>query len=293
MNMVPQGLAAALADRYRIERELGAGGMATVYLAEDLRHHRKVAVKVLRPELSADAQEAMRNAHTRWRVAPMTFTTVDGRLLAMALVLLAGCGGKSTNSLAGDEAAGRPAGATAAAPKNYTLATGTRIDASLTTTISSRHAKAGDGFTASVVEDVKSAGGSVAIPAGSTVQGTILEVKPAPNSRSTGTLVLAVASVTVLGTSYDLNASIDSLDTISKNRGVEGVDVARTAGGAAAGAILGQVIGKNTKGTLIGAVIGAGAGAVVSEVMKDSDIVLPAGSHLLLTLQQRLTVSAK
>jgi len=46
-------LAAALADRYRIERELGQGGMATVYLAEDLRHHRKVAVKVLRAELSA------------------------------------------------------------------------------------------------------------------------------------------------------------------------------------------------------------------------------------------------
>jgi tRNA A-37 threonylcarbamoyl transferase component Bud32 len=46
-------LTTALADRYRIERELGQGGMATVYLAEDLRHHRKVAVKVLRPELAA------------------------------------------------------------------------------------------------------------------------------------------------------------------------------------------------------------------------------------------------
>ncbi len=46
-------LAAALADRYRIERELGAGGMATVYLAEDLKHDRKVAIKVLRPELAA------------------------------------------------------------------------------------------------------------------------------------------------------------------------------------------------------------------------------------------------
>ena len=46
-------LQAALADRYRIERELGQGGMATVYLAEDLKHHRKVAVKVLRPELAA------------------------------------------------------------------------------------------------------------------------------------------------------------------------------------------------------------------------------------------------
>ncbi len=46
-------LTAALADRYRIERELGQGGMATVYLAEDLKHKRKVALKVLRPELAA------------------------------------------------------------------------------------------------------------------------------------------------------------------------------------------------------------------------------------------------
>jgi len=46
-------LTAALAGRYRIERELGAGGMATVYLAEDLKHDRKVAIKVLKPELAA------------------------------------------------------------------------------------------------------------------------------------------------------------------------------------------------------------------------------------------------
>jgi Tol biopolymer transport system component/tRNA A-37 threonylcarbamoyl transferase component Bud32 len=46
-------LVAALADRYRVERELGHGGMATVYLAEDLKYHRLVAVKVLRPELAA------------------------------------------------------------------------------------------------------------------------------------------------------------------------------------------------------------------------------------------------
>jgi tetratricopeptide (TPR) repeat protein len=44
---------AVLADRYRIERELGRGGMATVYLAEDLKHHRQVAIKVLSPELAA------------------------------------------------------------------------------------------------------------------------------------------------------------------------------------------------------------------------------------------------
>jgi serine/threonine-protein kinase len=46
-------LKTALADRYTIDREIGSGGMATVYLAEDLKHHRQVALKVLRPELAA------------------------------------------------------------------------------------------------------------------------------------------------------------------------------------------------------------------------------------------------
>ncbi len=46
-------LQAALEDRYRLDREIGAGGMATVYLAQDIRHDRKVALKVLRPELAA------------------------------------------------------------------------------------------------------------------------------------------------------------------------------------------------------------------------------------------------
>ena len=53
MTAITERLTAALADRYRIERELGAGGMATVYLAQDLKHDRLVAVKVLKPELAA------------------------------------------------------------------------------------------------------------------------------------------------------------------------------------------------------------------------------------------------
>jgi len=53
MTEISTRLGSALADRYRIERELGAGGMATVYLAEDLKHDRKVALKVLKPELAA------------------------------------------------------------------------------------------------------------------------------------------------------------------------------------------------------------------------------------------------
>ncbi len=53
MSNAPDRLVAALAHRYRIERELGRGGMATVYLAQDLRHNRKVALKVLKPEVAS------------------------------------------------------------------------------------------------------------------------------------------------------------------------------------------------------------------------------------------------
>ncbi|MBE0592424.1 MAG: hypothetical protein IH616_08500 [Gemmatimonadales bacterium] len=53
MSEITEKLKAAIADRYVIERQLGAGGMATVYLAHDVKHDRKVALKVLRPELAA------------------------------------------------------------------------------------------------------------------------------------------------------------------------------------------------------------------------------------------------
>jgi len=53
MTDAPDRLIAALADRYRIDSEIGSGGMATVYLAQDLKHERNVAVKVFRPELAA------------------------------------------------------------------------------------------------------------------------------------------------------------------------------------------------------------------------------------------------
>ena len=53
MADIPSQLAEALRDRYLLERELGRGGMATVYLARDLKHKRPVALKVLRPELAA------------------------------------------------------------------------------------------------------------------------------------------------------------------------------------------------------------------------------------------------
>jgi serine/threonine-protein kinase len=77
---LPERLAAVLADRYRIARELGQGGMATVYLAQDLKHQRPVAIKVLRPELAASlgADRFLREVQIAARLQhPHVLTLID------------------------------------------------------------------------------------------------------------------------------------------------------------------------------------------------------------------------
>jgi hypothetical protein len=185
-----------------------------------------------------------------------------------------------------------PPPAPPAAPAMTRLSSGARFDIAATDTISSRTAKTGDRFTARVVEDVKNAQGQVVIPAGSTVNGTITDVKPAPNPRTPGTLTLSVASVTVRGNTYPIDAAVDSVETTHRGRGVTTGDAAKVGAGAVAGAVLGRVIGGNRKGTIIGGVVGGIAGAGVANQTKDSDIVLPAGAHIIIRLTKELAVTA-
>jgi eukaryotic-like serine/threonine-protein kinase len=77
---VPDGLRDALADRYALERELGRGGMAVVYLAHDVRHDRPVALKVLLPELAASLgpERFQREIHLAARLQhPHILTVLD------------------------------------------------------------------------------------------------------------------------------------------------------------------------------------------------------------------------
>jgi serine/threonine-protein kinase len=83
LNSDTDRLTTALADRYTIEHELGAGGMATVNLAHDVKHNRKVAVKVLRSDLaqSVGADRFLREIDTAARLNhPQIFQkTLDNR----------------------------------------------------------------------------------------------------------------------------------------------------------------------------------------------------------------------
>lgn len=72
MTEILTRLTTAVADRYDVEREVGAGGMATVYLVRDVRHRRAVAIKVLRPELAAviGGERFLREIETAARLNP-------------------------------------------------------------------------------------------------------------------------------------------------------------------------------------------------------------------------------
>jgi hypothetical protein len=175
-------------------------------------------------------------------------------------------------------------------PAPLMLAAGTRVPLTASDTISTRTAKAGDPFTATVSQDVKDGTGRVIIPAGATVSGKITAAEPAPNPNSTGKLELAVDHVMIRGASYAIDASVVAQDTVMKGRGVTGADAAKVAGGAAAGAIVGKLLGKKGKAAVIGGVAGAAAGAAAARASRDIDVVIPKGAAITIKLNGPLTV---
>jgi uncharacterized protein (UPF0333 family) len=176
-------------------------------------------------------------------------------------------------------------------PASFTVPPGTHLDLTLNDELSSRKNKPGDTFTAKLAMDVRDASGNVVIENGSTVNGSIVAVKPAPNRRTPGTLTVALTTIETNGKTFPIRATIDSVQTEYRTQQINGRDAAKVGAGAAAGAIVGQILSKNTKGTVIGAVVGGIAGAGVAVETKDLDIVLPDGSHILATVTEPLIVA--
>ena len=176
-------------------------------------------------------------------------------------------------------------------PVTYTIASGTHVDLTINHELSSRKNKAGDTFTAKVYRDVRDPSGNVVLEAGSTVNGVVVAVKPAPNRRTPGTLTLALTTVETDGRTFPITATIDSVQTEYRRQPIDSRDAGKVAVGAAAGAVVGQVISKNTKGTVIGAVVGGIAGAGVAAETKDLDIVLPDDAHIMVTITSPLKIA--
>jgi hypothetical protein len=177
-------------------------------------------------------------------------------------------------------------------PASKSLAPGTTIPATMRETIHSRHDRAGETVTARVTADVRSAAGRVVIPAGSTVQMTITELRPATSkSQADGQLALRVDALMITGRTYPVSAEVTRLHHQLRGRGVSAGEVEKVGVGTAVGAVLGRVIGGNTKGAVIGGAVGAAGGTAVAVQTASRDVVVPAGTPVTISLTGPLAVS--
>jgi hypothetical protein len=187
-------------------------------------------------------------------------------------------------------AASAPApAAPAPAPAPSALAAGTTFSAATDAEVRSHKNKVGDEILATVGSDVKDASGRVVIPAGSKVTLQVRAIKEAENkSDTTGTLTLKPTAISINGVSQPLPASISGVKTELQGRGTNAGDIAKVGAGTGIGAVVGRVIGGSTKGAVIGGVIGGAVGAQRAVETKDRDVVVPAGTTVTLTLDDRL-----
>ena len=161
---------------------------------------------------------------------------------------------------------------------------GTAITISLGSALGSKASKAGDNFTGSVAQPV-SVGGTVAIPQGANVSGTVTDAKPLGKFAGGAVLSIRLDSVEVKGVNLPVQASTKSFTEKGKGK--------RTAvmagGGAALGGIIGALAGGG-KGAAIGAAAGAGAGTGGAAFTGNKEIVLPAESDVTFELSQSLNI---
>jgi hypothetical protein len=181
-------------------------------------------------------------------------------LLASALVLgLGACtSGKATD--VADAAAGPHVG--------HSLASGTRVGATIQDPLSSRTNKAGDSLRAIVSREVADSRGAVVIPAGSSVMLTVAQLAPGRDSvRSQGRLSLVAISVTVNGRAYPLTAGLAPVPYHMEGRGLATDNSARLGAGAALGT------------------------ATARHAYRD--VIVSAGTPIVLTLNNALNLSAR
>ncbi|MDQ3137175.1 MAG: hypothetical protein M3Q93_06280, partial [Gemmatimonadota bacterium] len=169
------------------------------------------------------------------------------------------------------------------------LDAGASFSAATDSEIRSHKNKVGDEIMATVGSDVKDAAGRVVIPAGSKVTLQVTAIKEAENKGdTTGTLTLKPTAISINGTSQPLPASISGVRTKLEGRGTNAGDIAKVGAGTAAGAIVGRVLGGSTKGAIIGGIIGGAVGTQRAVETKDRDVVVPAGTTITLTLDDRM-----
>lgn len=169
-------------------------------------------------------------------------------------------------------------------PQPIVVPAGTTLTVTVSQALSSKTSQTGQTFLATLAQPV-SVGGRTAIPAGSTVSGTVVTAKSKGKIKGQGELSLALTSVTVKGQTYNIQTGV--MDQTVKGKGKR--TAVATGGGAAGGALIGGIAGGG-KGAGIGALVGAGAGLLGGTLTGNQQIEIPAESALSFRLSAPLTL---
>lgn len=183
----------------------------------------------------------------------------------------------------------RPKPPTTTTPKpapGVTVEAGTTLSISFPTEVTTKDKVAGDTFTATLAEDVV-VDGKVAFPAGSTVNGHVVEAVRPGKTSGRGKMVLAYDSISANGKTY----SIDTVGAPIEGKSGTSGDAAKVVGGAAAGAILGKILGGSGGDAAKGAAAGAAAGTAAAMLTRGPDPVVKAGQTLTVSMDRSVTVT--
>jgi hypothetical protein len=160
-----------------------------------------------------------------------------------------------------------------------TVPSGSSLDVTLGTSLSSENASVGDAWTGSVLN------GRDGIPAGSVVRGTVSGVRTAQKGNR-AMLDLALSSITVGDHRYPVHGSMEAVTAGSPRAR----NLGAIAGSAAAGALIGGAVGGSGKGALIGGLLGGGAATGVVSQTKGWQVVLKTGTPLTFTTSEAVAV---
>jgi len=170
-------------------------------------------------------------------------------------------------------------------PEPIVIPVGTVITARLDQALSSKTAKAGDTFSATLSQPIVVDGKTV-VPSGSAISGTVIDAKSKGKIKGEARLDLAANGITIHGKQYPIQTETQSLTEKGKGKRT----AATTGGGAAGGALIGGLAGGG-KGAGIGALVGAGAGLAGGALTGNKQIELPVESQLSFQLTTALALT--
>lgn len=220
------------------------------------------------------------------------------------LLMLSGCQksadqaatDSTANSAPNDSSGGRTGGASssgrsasrgAVASKPIIVPADSTISVVLDEALGSKTSSSGQNFSATVSSPVE-IDGRTAIPKGARVTGIVREAKSAGRFKGGAVLSVALSSITLENTNYDIRTSDHTLTSKGKGKRTAGM----IGGGGAAGALIGGLAGGG-KGAAIGAAIGAGGGTAGAGLTGNREITLPAETPLTFKLLEPLEIKSK